>query len=257
MNLSKAIYPILWWIIILFADAANFRQNNKPLIFGNPKKFFGIILPVSVLYWLYFELANFYFPQWYYLGVFPSLSARSAMAFLAFGTVIPIIIEIIKLLGGPIEMENYVNRQFNFKLIHAFFFLIGIIFAATPFFSDNFLFNQGIWLAPFLILLPLLKLENFSARFSLTVGISGLISGFLWELLNFWAGGKWKYLILPDNFRFFEMPLLGYLGFIPFAFSTLAVYLAVQQFIKPRTANIIILYFTAIVGSAIFANFIV
>ena len=55
--------------------------------------------------------------------------------------------------------------------------------------------------------------------------VAGISCGFLWEFWNYWAIAKWHYHI-PISFvgpRLFEMPLLGYLGFIPFAFECFAL----------------------------------
>jgi hypothetical protein len=48
----------------------------------------------------------------------------------------------------------------------------------------------------------------------------GLLCGFLWEFWNYWALSKWVYH-LPflgslENYRYFEMPLMGLIGFLPF-----------------------------------------
>jgi hypothetical protein len=48
----------------------------------------------------------------------------------------------------------------------------------------------------------------------------GLTCGLLWEFWNYWALAKWTYH-LPflggwENVRYFEMPLIGLIGFIPF-----------------------------------------
>ena len=50
--------------------------------------------------------------------------------------------------------------------------------------------------------------------------IAGLICGLLWEFWNYWALAKWTYH-LPflggwENVRYFEMPVIGLIGFIPF-----------------------------------------
>jgi hypothetical protein len=48
----------------------------------------------------------------------------------------------------------------------------------------------------------------------------GLICGFLWEFWNYWALTKWTYhlpfLGVTEQYKYFEMPLVGLLGFIPF-----------------------------------------
>jgi len=53
--------------------------------------------------------------------------------------------------------------------------------------------------------------------------LAGLVSGFLWELWNFWARTKWVYTVPGvEALKVFEMPLLGFLGFPPFAVECLA-----------------------------------
>ena len=57
-------------------------------------------------------------------------------------------------------------------------------------------------------------------RLAVAVGLAGLLCGTLWEFWNFWATPKWVYHIpYVDFLRVFEMPLLGYAGYIPFAWS--------------------------------------
>lgn len=52
-----------------------------------------------------------------------------------------------------------------------------------------------------------------------------LICGFFWEMWNYYAYPKWIYQIPGVDFiHVFEMPLLGYLGYIPFSFEIFAFY---------------------------------
>ena len=47
---------------------------------------------------------------------------------------------------------------------------------------------------------------------------AGAICGFLWEFWNMWAYTRWVYVFpLGQDLKFFEMPLVGFLGFLPFA----------------------------------------
>ena len=63
-------------------------------------------------------------------------------------------------------------------------------------------------------------------RLAAAVWTAGLFCGFLWEFWNFWANPRWVYDISYFEFlHIFEMPLLGYLGYVPFAWS---VYQLVQ-----------------------------
>ena len=70
---------------------------------------------------------------------------------------------------------------------------------------------------------------------------AALVSGFLWELINFWSPTKWEYLVQRDSPHLFEMPILGYLGFIPFAFSVFGAYI-LQLRVRPRLPIIAALY---------------
>jgi len=54
--------------------------------------------------------------------------------------------------------------------------------------------------------------------------LAGLVCGALWEAWNFWARVKWVYTVPGfEGMKVFEMPLLGFLGFPPFAVECLVL----------------------------------
>jgi hypothetical protein len=54
---------------------------------------------------------------------------------------------------------------------------------------------------------------------------SGFVCGILWEFWNYWAGAKWLYVFpMWQNWKVFEMPVPGYLGFPPFAVECFVMY---------------------------------
>jgi len=58
---------------------------------------------------------------------------------------------------------------------------------------------------------------------------SGAICGVLWEFWNYWAATKWTYTVpYLGDVKVFEMPVLGYLGFPPFALECYAMYHALR-----------------------------
>jgi hypothetical protein len=70
---------------------------------------------------------------------------------------------------------------------------------------------------------PSLLRDWRAGRWGRTVALmlGGASSGLLWESANYWALSKWTYH-LPflgslERYRYFEMPWLGFLGFLPFA----------------------------------------
>jgi len=96
-------------------------------------------------------------------------------------------------------------------------------------------FFPFVWIAVYFIVEPinvLLKnrtLLEFTKRadwrpiISLSIGV--LICGFFWEMWNYYSYPKWIYSVPLVNFmHVFEMPLLGYIGYPPFALELFAVY---------------------------------
>ena len=57
---------------------------------------------------------------------------------------------------------------------------------------------------------------------------TGIVCGVLWEFWNYWAIGKWQYLITFAGPKLFEMPVPGYLGFPAFAFECCTMYVFVR-----------------------------
>ena len=97
----------------------------------------------------------------------------------------------------------------------------------------NFLFPL-LWLSPLLIVGSLQTLMGEYHLFTeLAVGdwrramaaaASALICGFFWEMWNVYSLAKWKYSIpLVHRFALFEMPILGYAGYLPFGLECLII----------------------------------
>ncbi len=60
--------------------------------------------------------------------------------------------------------------------------------------------------------------------------IAGFICGGLWEFWNFWARAKWIYTVpILGDIKIFEMPVLGYFGFPPFAVECFTMYVFVRR----------------------------
>jgi hypothetical protein len=55
--------------------------------------------------------------------------------------------------------------------------------------------------------------------------VGGLICGFFWEMWNYYSFPKWVYHVpYVGSVHVFEMPLLGYGGYFPFAMELFALY---------------------------------
>jgi hypothetical protein len=91
-----------------------------------------------------------------------------------------------------------------------------------------------LWVSPLLLLTALQSLWGRETVFSelnqkhsrsfLSWALSALICGGFWETWNYAAKLKWHYSIpYVDTWHIFEMPLLGYLGYLPFGLLCAAV----------------------------------
>ena len=102
-------------------------------------------------------------------------------------------------------------------------------------------FYPLVWLSIFFILEPInfwlgkrhllghLGAGDWRPVVSLSVG--AVICGFFWEMWNYFSSPKWIYHTPgAEVFHVFEMPLLGYLGYLPFAWELFAV----RNFLWPR-----------------------
>jgi hypothetical protein len=54
--------------------------------------------------------------------------------------------------------------------------------------------------------------------------LAALICGFFWEMWNWHSFSQWIYTVpYVERFKIFEMPLLGFLGYLPFGLECLVV----------------------------------
>jgi hypothetical protein len=68
--------------------------------------------------------------------------------------------------------------------------------------------------------------------------LSGLLCGVLWEFWNYWAISKWTYTVpFFGGTKIFEMPILGFLGFPPFAVECWVMYIFLRSLLQPRTSE--------------------
>ena len=112
--------------------------------------------------------------------------------------------------------------------------LVGLICFVLPWVFPRYCFGF-IWLCVVLMLDPINNLFRRKSalghiaagdwHFFVVVPLAGLCCGFLWEMWNFYALPKWYYTIPYMGFwKIFEMPLLGYTGYLPFALELFAMY---------------------------------
>ncbi|HXV10751.1 MAG TPA: hypothetical protein VD839_08105, partial [Burkholderiales bacterium] len=89
------------------------------------------------------------------------------------------------------------------------------------------LFYAALWIGPPLVFCGLQQLVLGETLLSplargdwrplLQPALAALVCGFFWEMWNYGSLAQWHYSIpYAQKFQLFEMPLLGYMGYLPF-----------------------------------------
>lgn len=236
--IQEWLYVAVWWSYILFIDGLIYKIKGNSLIISRTKAFF-LMLPWSVAIWLVFELFNVRLQNWYYASMTPVLPERWLGYFIAFATVLPGIFETAELLEAVgIFQNNYRNASFSSSVLPSFsspvpIFVIGIILFILPIILPQYFFTV-IWLSFIFLLEPInyrLGGSNGGLLFRkewgtiLRLSFAGIICGLLWEVWNWHAVAHWVYALPYFHYlQIFQMPVLGYLGFIPFAWECYLMY---------------------------------
>lgn len=241
---AKWFTPIVWTGYILFADALVLKLKGDSLIHDRPREALMLVW-ISAGCWLLFEAYNIRLQNWYYVNVPKNPIERNWAYLWSFATIMPGVFETADVLEGLgfLRSLRMKPKAFSPALLAALV-VIGLGWVTIPPLLPvpvaRYTFGF-VWLGFILLLEPInmqlgahSPLEDWGhgdPRPALRLLTAGLICGFLWEFWNFWASAGWRYTLpWPLDFgpHYFRMPVLGLLGFPPFAWECWAMF----QFLK-------------------------
>lgn len=250
-------YCFAWWSYILLADNLLLKLRGRSLLTHRRRELWSM-LPLSIFIWLLFEAYNFVIHNWSY-SIAPQQTWQRWLGYvLSFATVLPgifITSDLMETIFGRADQPAASEYEILSLKKHpgpSFVFpAIGLALTIAPLIGPRYFF-PAVWLGPIFLLDPML--EKAQIR-SLSLGIfsgnqkrvwslmlGGLFCGVLWEFWNYWAGSKWNYTIpFFGKWKAFEMPVLGFLGFPPFALECWILYhllRAISQRLDSRAARI-------------------
>lgn len=233
--LSDYYFPLAWIGYILFLDAATERQCGHSL-FHNRRKLFYALFPISIAFWWLFEGFNLVVQNWYYVGGehYAGL-AFVVIASIDFSTVLPAVWVTAFLLLALLDRLPMRGRQYRDvpRPLLVLMLVAGVICVTLPFLAPRYAYGL-IWGSMYLLLDPTNCLRgrpsmtrrawNGDWAMVASFAFGALMCGFFWEAWNYWALSKWKYSIPYVGFwHIFEMPLLGWLGYLPFGLELYAM----------------------------------
>lgn len=241
----RHIFTPLWLGYVLAINGLAYRRFGWTLL-THRTGWFVTLFPASVGFWWTFEYLNQFVGNWYYAGADAKGDwAYFLQASLPFSTVLPAVASTWAWLRQFPRLDVMALPALRGQATLAWFaFPGGLLALACVGIWPEGLFPI-LWVAPLLVLWALQELllgetvltplQHGDWRPLLQPALAALICGFLWELWNFGSLAKWHYSIpYVQRFAIFEMPLLGYAGYLPFGVECALVMDLVARILERR-----------------------
>ncbi len=225
---SHYLFFPLWLGYVLTVDALVAKRSGTSL-WARSKRDFVALFVASIPAWWLFELLNRRLGNWIYVGREEIGDLEYVLvASLDFSTVIPAVFVTAELLRTFSWCDRFARGP---RLATGTGRLLGLSLAGAAMLTLTLAWPRVFFPLTWISLVFLLEPVSFAlGRPSLLARLAGgdwrpvvalaagaLVCGFFWELWNFHASPKWVYRVEPFEFLYlFEMPLPGYLGYLPF-----------------------------------------
>jgi len=222
-----------WFGYCLVVDAWAWSRSGTSLWARSRSGYVGLFA-ASVPVWWFFELINLRTANWAYLGRASFGDVEFFLwSSLSFSTVIPAVFGTAELIRTSRRIDGTARSKPR-AASRPWLVVIGLASLAACLIWPGYFFPM-VWLSPFLIIDPLNAwrqrpsilgfLERGDWRPIVSLVLAGLVCGFFWEMWNFYSYPKWEYHVpFVDFWHVFEMPALGYGGYIPFSLELFAAY---------------------------------
>jgi hypothetical protein len=235
----------LWLGYVVVMNALAWRRSGHSPLTHRTHSFIALF-PVSALFWWLFEHLNQFVDNWYYTGVYARSDAEYFLqATLPFSTVLPAVASTIAWLRTFPRLEHSTLPAIHGHRTIAWVALLAGVLALAAIGTRPEILYAMLWIGPLLILASLQQLLLASTLLSplahgdwrplLQPALAGLICGFFWELWNSGSLAQWHYSVpYVQRFHLFEMPLLGYAGYLPFGVECALVMDLIMRIVERR-----------------------
>ncbi|MCP4690122.1 MAG: hypothetical protein GY859_18865 [Desulfobacterales bacterium] len=250
---QRHTFTPLWLSFILVINAVDQKRTGGCLMTRRPL-FFLLLFPVSAAFWWFFEYLNRFVQNWFYSETRYGPWGYFIYATLPFATVLPAVLSVREWIRSAGWMENAFRRWTPIRLPRpgaaAGFALaasgLGLLFIGV---APDYLFPL-LWVSPLMILVSLQALMGERHALSdisggdwtlaVSSALAALFCGFFWEMWNFLSLARWEYSVpFVHRWTLFEMPLLGYAGYLPFGIECTAVGMVLEKWGKRGEGKIV------------------
>ena len=231
-------FPIWIGYIVTVNALCQWRSGKCPLT-SHPALYLATF-PASSLFWWFFEYLNRFVWNWYYLGI-SELGAfeYTVYATLCFASVLPAVYATAELLATFrfFDDAHYDGMAWRpdvraplSRLVLAALSALGLVgIVVWPDYTYLLL-----WISPlmvFVLIQVLLgepcildRLKSGSWGLVFRFEVAALVCGLCWETWNYYALAKWVYAVpWVHRWQIWEMPLIGFAGYLPFGVECAAV----------------------------------
>jgi hypothetical protein len=241
----RQAFTPLWLGYVLVMNALVHRRTGHALLTDRPL-WFAALFPVSAAFWWLFEYLNQFVRNWHYLGIKSSGDWDYFLqGTLPFSTVLPAIASTWLWLRTFPRLEGMRLPAVRLHPAAAWLAIAAGVLGLAAIGPWPQAFFPMLWLGPLLLLCGLQQLltgTNLLAPLAsgdwrplLQPALAALACGLLWEFWNYWSLAKWQYSIPHvQRLHVFEMPLLGYAGYLPFGVTCALVMDALARLVERR-----------------------
>jgi len=227
-----------WFGYILIVNGLTWRRTGHCMLRSRPC-YTGWLFAISAVFWWYFEYLNRFVQNWHYEGV-GELSGLQYFIYatLPFATVLPAVLGTRELLETyprlSCGLDDFLPvRPRRPRAWAAAVFALSCLGLAGIGRWPSLLYPL-LWLAPLFVITALQCWRGQRTLFSdlatgnwrqvVLLATAALICGFFWELWNLHSQAKWIYSVpFVGRFKLFEMPILGFAGYLPFGLECAVV----------------------------------
>jgi hypothetical protein len=231
--------PLMWTGYILFIDGVILSRKGTSLLSRYPKEF-AILAVISIAGWELFEGYNVLLKNWRYVYLPENMFVRFTGYAWSFATISPGMFLTYELLESFLPGRNPDRSPRLGNALFSSLVLFGLVCVTVPLVLPSPYMTPLVWIGWAFFLDPINQRlgersfvsELFSGkpRSTLIMFLAGLVCGLLWEFWNYWAVTKWEYSVpYLGHIKLFEMPVLGFLGFLPFAVESYAIYVFIRR----------------------------
>jgi hypothetical protein len=235
--LQPFTFTPLWLGYVVIVNALTQRLTGQCMLRNRPVQLLCLAV-ISSVFWWFFEYLNRFVQNWYYLGASFRPTEYVLFATFPFSTVLPAVLGTYELLDAVPRVGAGLDTWLRVRMRHPGRIALMVFIVATAGLAGigiwpDYLFPL-LWIAPLCVVTSVQTLLGRETIFSPLAGgrwreiyclaLAALICGGFWEMWNFYSAVRWVYQVpFVDWIHVFEMPVLGYAGYLPFGLECAVV----------------------------------